>query len=138
PVAAPLRPEQREPTPPLREREPGGAEDAVRRTVGPRLVARRAGDDVERAVEVVREAAGRTSEEQRVPVAVQGDLVAGGCDLGRERWIALDLLADEEECRARVRGPQQLERRRRALRMRPVVERQCDPRARPAQRDAER
>ncbi len=61
-------------------------------------------------------------------VAVERDLVPGRGDLGSERGIALDLLADEEERRACVRGAEQLERRGRPFRVRPVVEGQSDAR----------
>jgi len=74
-----------------------------------------------------------------VPVAVQRDLVPGGCDLGRERRVALDLLTDEEERCACVRSAEQLERRRRSFRVWAVVECQRDAgRITQAQRDAER
>ena len=60
-------------------------------------------------------------------MTVHGDLVTRGRDLGGVRRKPLDLLADEKE-RGRHTGPSQhLEDGRRSLRMRAVVERQCDP-----------
>src|SRR5919197_5939300 len=59
-------------------------------------------------------------------VAVEADVVAGSDDLGRELRSALDLLADEEERRPRVRSLQERENRRRSGRMRSVVERERD------------
>ena len=61
-----------------------------------------------------------------MPVAVQGDRVARGGDLGRECWPALDLLADQEERRPRASAREELEDGRGALRMRAVVEGQRD------------
>ena len=49
-----------------------------------------------------------------------------GRDLARERGVALDLLADEEERRGCAAGGERLEDRGRAARMRAVVERQVD------------
>ena len=60
-------------------------------------------------------------------IAVDADRVAGGNDLGRERPVALDLLADQEERRDRASSVQSLEYGRGAVAMRPVVEGACDP-----------
>jgi len=57
-----------------------------------------------------------------MPVAVQPNFVPCGDDLTRQRGIALDLLANEEEGRLHASVREQLEHRRGALRMRPVVE----------------
>ena len=60
-----------------------------------------------------------------VAIAVQADPVAGGDDLGGERRVARDLLADEEEGRADAARGQHLEHGRRPLAVRPVVEGQA-------------
>jgi hypothetical protein len=62
-----------------------------------------------------------------VVVAVDADRVAGGNDFGRDRAVALDLLADEEERGDRLPGVESLEYRRSAFLVRPVVEGECDP-----------
>jgi hypothetical protein len=100
----------------------------------------RLGDDGVPAVEVGGERRGRDAQEVAVTVTVQGDGVAARRDLGRERRLTLDLLADQEERRARARSVQGGEDRGRALRMRAVVERQRDlvRAAGQAARDAER
>ena len=67
---------------------------------------------------------------QPMAIAVQGDGVAGGRDLGDQRRAPLHLLADHEERRARVRAREGLEHGRRALGVRAVVERQRDARGR--------
>ena len=69
-------------------------------------------------------------------VAVQADLVTGRDDLASERGVAPHLLADEEEGRPHTRSGEDLEHRRGALAVRPVVEGEriaacrspCDPR----------
>ena len=67
------------------------------------------------------------------------DLMAGVDDLARERRVALDLLADEEERGGHALAGEHLEHRGRALRVRPVVERERIARAaRRAILDAER
>jgi hypothetical protein len=65
-----------------------------------------------------------------VTVAVQGHRVAGGDDLARAATGAAHLLADEEEGRARGGALQRAEHRRRAARVRPVVEGQGHARPR--------
>ena len=57
-------------------------------------------------------------------IAVQRDLMTGGDDPPHELGAPHDLLADHEERRPRARASEQVEHRRRALRMGPVVERQ--------------
>ena len=59
-------------------------------------------------------------------VAVDADRVARGRDLGGERRVAPDLLADEEERRAHAGPLQHGERGGRSLRVRAVVEGQRD------------
>jgi len=84
-------------------------------------------DRLDGPVEVGGERSRRAAEQQRVAVAVQGDLVACRGDLGGERRAPLDLLADEEERRGHACRCEQLEHGGRALRMRAVVERERDP-----------
>ena len=64
-----------------------------------------------------------------MPVAVERHLVTRGNDLGGELRVALHLLSDEEEGRRRTLTRQSRERRRGAVRMRPVVEGQSHARA---------
>ena len=97
-------------------------EDAVRRPVDRRGGPGRFADHGERTIEVGREGRGPPPQEQLVPVAVQGDLVACRRDLGRKGRVALDLLADEEERCGCAGRRKHLEHRRRSLRVRPVVE----------------
>ncbi len=71
-------------------------------------------------------------------VSVDRHGVTRGDDLGCERRMRTDLLADEEERRVRAGAGEDLEYRGRALRMRAVVERQRDTRrVRAAQRHAQ-
>ncbi len=64
------------------------------------------------------------AQEVAVAVAVQRDLVTRVDDLARERRVAPNLLADEEERRLGTLAREYLEHRRRALRVRAVVERE--------------
>ena len=100
----------------------GGAEDAVGRAVQRRRHAGGVRDHGGGAVEVGGQRARADAELEAVPVAVHGDSVARGGDLGGQRSVALDLLAHEEERRPRAGGAELLEDRRRALGVGPVVE----------------
>ena len=73
------------------------------------------------AVQVVGERPRGDAHQVAVPIAVQGDPVTGGRDLGGERAVALDLLADQEERRAYVAPCEDLQDGRRPARVRPVV-----------------
>ena len=103
---------------------------------------RRAGDLADRgcgAIEILGEPLRREPQEIAVPVTVDRHGVARGHDLGRERRVGADLLADEEERRVRAGGREDLERRGRALGVRAVVEGERHAvRARAAQRHAQR
>jgi len=77
-------------------------------------------------IEVAREGGGWPEEEIAVAVAVQGDLVTRGCDLGGERRPALDLFADEEEGGDHVGSCERLEDSGRPLRVGSVVEGEGD------------
>ena len=80
-----------------------------------------------RAEEVVAYGARGASQQERVAVAMDADRMAGSNDLGRECPVVLDLLADEEERRNRVRAVKCLEHGRGALAMGPVVEGERNP-----------
>src|SRR5207253_492631 len=62
-----------------------------------------------------------------VPVAVHSELVSFGSDSGSQLRSPLDLLTGEEEGCLHAGGVQELEYRRRSVRVRAVVEGQCDP-----------
>ncbi len=78
------------------------------------------------ASEVIGELARRQSEQVPVAMAVQCDLVPGGCDLGGERAPLLDLLADQEERCRDGSLVEHVEDRHGALGMRAIVECQND------------
>ena len=61
-----------------------------------------------------------------MPVAVQRDRVPARGDLARQRRIASDLLADEEERRSELLARERVEHRGRAERVRSVVEGECE------------
>ena len=104
-----------------REHEPGRAEDAVRRPVAGRLDAGCCADDVSGTSQVFGDVPGRATQQQGVPVAVDGDLVPRGHEICHERGPALDLLSDEEERGAHICALELLEHGRRSVGMRPVV-----------------
>jgi hypothetical protein len=64
---------------------------------------------------------------QTVPVPMQRDRVTALCDPGDQLGSALHLLADHEEGRTRARSREHFQYRRRALGVRPIVERQRHP-----------
>ncbi len=74
------------------------------------------------ALGVLEELSRSQPQQVAVAVTVQLDPVTGGDDLRHQRRAALDLLADQEEGRSRVRLAQDLQHDWRALRMRAVVE----------------
>ena len=86
----------------------------------------RGGDRRVAAGEVVGQRARAHAQQAAVAVAVQGDDVPGVGHLPGQRGVAADLLPDEEERRPRAVPGQDVEHRRRALRVRPVVEGQVD------------
>ena len=59
-------------------------------------------------------------------MAVQRDFVPAANDLGGDAGESLDLLADEEEGRPRLVAVEELQRGGRSLRVRAVVEGECD------------
>ena len=81
-------------------------------------------DRVLRALDVLAHLRRRQAQQVAMPVAVQRDLMAGVGDLARERRVAQHLLADQEERRRHTLAREDLQHRRRALRVRAVVERQ--------------
>ena len=74
------------------------------------------------AAEIVAYLPGRQAQEAAVPMAVEGDLVAGGGDLGGELRPTLDLLANEEEGCLYAGRAEKLEHGRSGLRMGSIVE----------------
>ena len=80
-------------------------------------------DRVDGAVEVVGDRRHPAAEQESVPVAVHGHFVSRRDDLPRKRRPLHDLLTDQEEGRCRVPARELVEHRRRALRVRAVVER---------------
>ena len=92
----------------------------------PRLDSGRFGDRDASALEVRVQRTLGQAELHAVPVAVECRDVPSRDELGRDRRKALDLLACEKEGCAHVRGLQEVEDRRGALRVRTVVERQGD------------
>jgi hypothetical protein len=106
--------------------EGAGAEDAVWRAIERRQHTSRLGNRLDGAVEIVGERTHGASEQQGVPVAVHGDLVACRHDLARERRPEPYLLTDEEEGCSRTAALELVEHSGGAVEMRAVVERQCD------------
>jgi hypothetical protein len=104
------------------KRERGGVEDAVGRPIAPRWLPGRLGDYRLCAPEIVTHLPRRQAQEAAVPMAVQGNLVAGRGDLGGELVPALHLLANEEEGCLHLGLAEELEDRRSPLRVRSVVE----------------
>ena len=74
-----------------------------------------------------RDGARAEAQQVAVAIAVQADAMAGGDDLGGQRRVAGDLLADEEERRPHAAVGEHLEHGRRALGVRAVVEGQGHP-----------
>jgi hypothetical protein len=103
------------------------AEDPVGRPVEVRIGAGHRADHVSRAAEIVAYGSRGASQQQGVAVAVYADRVPGGNDFGRDRRVALHLLADEEERGNCLPGVESLEYRRSAAEVRPVVEGERDP-----------
>ena len=82
----------------------------------------RLGDGVKSPLEVFPQLLRGQPDLEPVPVPVQGDRVAGGFELGEQSGTLRDLLADDEEHRARTRAREDLEDRRRSFGVRTVVE----------------
>ena len=114
-----------QPTAPRGEKR-GGTEDAERRPVEHRPASGRLGDDRLGAVEIGVQVAWRSQERRQVAVAVQGDLVPGGGDLGGELAETLHLLAHEEEGRGRLRTSERGQDDRRGAGVGAVVEGERD------------
>ena len=80
------------------------------------------------AGEILGELPGAEAQLQPMAIGVQGHGVAGGDDLGRQRRAPPDLLTDQEERRPGPLGGEDLEHRRRALRVGPIVKGERDSR----------
>ena len=122
PVAPPVAPQQRAPAARAREPQRGGVEHAVRRAVERRRDARRLRDRGLGAVDVLAHLPGVRRSRLRWRWQCRPIPWPAATISPRERGVALDLLADEEERRAHAGAREQLEHRRRALRVRAVVE----------------
>jgi hypothetical protein len=121
------------PPAPPHEVERAGAEHAVGRPIAARCRPGRTHDRVQSPIQVALKATHRSAEQQAVPIPVQADLVSRGGNLGRQLRVTVYLFPDEEERGGRSSNAEQLEHRRSALPVRPVVECKRDALRRPRQ-----